>query len=87
MKIISFNVNGLRAILKKNFVDDFYSLIIRHFCTLIKSKMKNICRFAILTGDLSAHLEHSDRRNKGCPKRILTNQANCGILPLVSALK
>lgn len=49
--------------------------------------MKNIYRFAILTGDLSAHLEHSDRRNKGCPKRILTNQANCGILSLVSAIK
>lgn len=26
MKLISFNVNGLRAILKKNFVDDFYGL-------------------------------------------------------------
>lgn len=26
MKIVSFNVNGLRAILQKNFIDDFYKL-------------------------------------------------------------
>ena len=26
MKLISFNVNGIRAILKKNFVDDFFAL-------------------------------------------------------------
>lgn len=26
MKIVSFNVNGLRAILKKNFIEDFYNL-------------------------------------------------------------
>ena len=25
MKIVSFNVNGIRAILKKNFIEDFYS--------------------------------------------------------------
>ena len=25
MKIVSFNVNGIRAILKKNFIEDFYN--------------------------------------------------------------
>ena len=25
MKIVSFNVNGLRAVLQKNFIQDFYS--------------------------------------------------------------